>query len=52
MDDVPDLKSKVAAPLEAALQSSHVLHGRMVVLDFPPLGAHAEEEVHDHEEEG
>lgn len=24
----------------------------MVVLDFPPLGAHAEEEVHDHEEEG
>lgn len=51
MDGVPDPKSKVAAPLEAALQSSHVLHGRMVVLDFPPLGR-TEEEVHDHEEEG
>ena len=46
MDGVPDLKSRGAAP-----QARRVLHGR-VVLDFPALGAHAEEEVHEHEEEG
>lgn len=46
VDRIPDLKIKAAGFLKAVPRPRHVLHGRVVVLDLPPLGPHPEEEVH------